>query len=672
MEHNPLVKPFDTPFESAPFSIIRPEHFVPALQENIKTALEEIEAIVSQKAVPTFENTIEALEQSGSFIGRNSSLLFNLNSAETSEALQKVTQQAAPLLTQFQNDVRLNTALFQRIKEVYENQAAFELTTEQKTLLEKEYKGFVRNGALLDEQAKTSLRTIDTELAQLSLTFGEHVLADTQAYTLHITDSEKLKGLPEAVIEMAESTAEQKQLEGWVFTLDYPSYVPFMTYAENRALRKEMSLAFGKRGFQNNAQNNEAIVLKIIHLRQQRALLLGYASHAAFVLEERMAQSEENVKHFLDQLREKAYPAASVEWQSLEAYAQEMYSWDKVEKWDTAYLAEKIKQRDYELDEQKLKVYFPLEKVVNGLFSIVEDLFGLRFKKSTQIDPYHSEVDVYEVSKNGTFYALLYTDFFPRPGKRNGAWMTKFRPQKEGQRPHISIVCNFTRPTQKLPSLLSFQEVTTLFHEFGHALHGMLANTKYSSLSGTSVYWDFVELPSQLMENWCYQPEALTRFAKHYQTDELIPEEMIAKIKKAAFFHQGLQTLRQLSFGYLDLSYHSQTAPQIKNIKAHEVEQISPLQFTPDTAENCLSTSFSHIFQGGYAAGYYSYKWAEVLDADAFELFIEKGIFNAETAQAFETHILSKGGTEHPMVLYKKFRGKEPDPGALLRRAGLV
>lgn len=672
MEHNPLVKPFDTPFESAPFSIIRPEHFVPALQENIKTALEEIEAIVSQKALPTFENTIEALEQSGSFIGRNRSLLFNLNSAETSEALQKVTQQAAPLLTQFQNDVRLNTALFQRIKEVYENQAAFELTTEQKTLLEKEYKGFVRNGALLDEQAKTSLRTIDTELAQLSLTFGEHVLADTQAYTLHITDSEKLKGLPEAVIEMAKSTAEQKQLEGWVFTLDYPSYVPFMTYAENRALRKEMSLAFGKRGFQNNAQNNEAIVLKIIHLRQQRALLLGYASHAAFVLEERMAQSEENVKHFLDQLREKAYPAASVEWQSLEAYAQEMYSWEKVEKWDTAYLAEKIKQRDYELDEQKLKVYFPLEKVVNGLFSIVEDLFGLRFKKSTQIDPYHSEVDVYEVSKNGTFYALLYTDFFPRPGKRNGAWMTKFRPQKEGQRPHISIVCNFTRPTQKLPSLLSFQEVTTLFHEFGHALHGMLANTKYSSLSGTSVYWDFVELPSQLMENWCYQPEALTRFAKHYQTDELIPEEMIAKIKKAAFFHQGLQTLRQLSFGYLDLSYHSQTAPQIKNIKAHEVEQISLLQFTPDTAENCLSTSFSHIFQGGYAAGYYSYKWAEVLDADAFELFIEKGIFNAETAQAFETHILSKGGTEHPMVLYKRFRGKEPDPGALLRRAGLV
>lgn len=672
MEHNPLVKPFDTPFESAPFSIIRPEHFVPALQENIKTALEEIEAIVSQKALPTFENTIEALEQSGSFIGRNSSLLFNLNSAETSEALQKVTQQAAPLLTQFQNDVRLNTALFQRIKEVYENQAAFELTTEQKTLLEKEYKGFVRNGALLDEQAKTSLRTIDTELAQLSLTFGEHVLADTQAYILHITDSEKMKGLPEAVIEMAKSTAEQKQLEGWVFTLDYPSYVPFMTYAENRALRKEMSLAFGKRGFQNNAQNNEAIVLKIIHLRQQRALLLGYASHAAFVLEERMAQSEQNVKHFLDQLREKAYPAASVEWQSLEAYAQEMYSWDKVEKWDTAYLAEKIKQRDYELDEQKLKVYFPLEKVVNGLFSIVEDLFGLRFKKSTQIDPYHSEVDVYEVSKNGTFYALLYTDFFPRPGKRNGAWMTKFRPQKEGQRPHISIVCNFTRPTQKLPSLLSFQEVTTLFHEFGHALHGMLANTKYSSLSGTSVYWDFVELPSQLMENWCYQPEALTRFAKHYQTDELIPEEMIAKIKKAAFFHQGLQTLRQLSFGYLDLSYHSQTAPQIKNIKAHEVEQISPLQFTPDTAENCLSTSFSHIFQGGYAAGYYSYKWAEVLDADAFELFLEKGIFNAETAQAFETHILSKGGTEHPMVLYKRFRGKEPDPGALLRRAGLV
>ena len=672
MENNPLVKPFYTPFESAPFSIIRPEHFVPALQDNIKIALDEIDEIVSQNGTPTFENTIEALENCGSFIGRNSSLLFNLNSAETSETLQNVTQQVAPLLTQFQNDVRLNTALFERIKKVYENQEVFELTIEQKTLLEKEYKGFVRNGALLDENNKAKLRSIDTELAQLSLKFGEHVLADTQAYMLQITDSKELNGLPEAVIEMAKSTAEEKKLEGWVFTLDYPSYVPFMTYAENRDLRKEMSLAFGKRGFQNNAQNNEAIVLKIIHLRQQRANLLGYESHAAFVLEERMAQSEENVKNFLDQLLEKAYPAASNEWQILKEYALENYSLEKVEKWDTAFLAEKIKQRDYDLDELELKVYFPLEKVLNGLFSIVEDLYGLQFKKSTQIETYHSEVDAYEVFKNSTFYALLYTDFFPRSGKRNGAWMTKFRPQKKGQRPHISIVCNFTRPTKKLPSLLTFQEVTTLFHEFGHALHGILANTQYSSLSGTSVYWDFVELPSQIMENWCYHPDALTRFGKHYQTDELIPEEFITKIKKVAFFHQGLQTLRQLSFGYLDLSYHSKNAPQIKNIKAHEVEQITPLQFTPDSIENCLSTSFSHIFQGGYAAGYYSYKWAEVLDADAFELFLEKGIFDSETAQAFETHILSKGGTEHPMVLYKRFRGKEPDPGALLRRAGLV
>ena len=546
------------------------------------------------------------------------------------------------------------------------------MSPEQLTLLEKEYKGFVRNGALLDSNAKEKLRGIDTALAQLSLSFGEHVLADTQAYQLHIEKEEDLKGLPDNSKEMAQQLAEQKGLKGWVFTLDYPSYVPFMTYSEDRELRKKLSLAFGKRGFQDNDQNNSEVILKIVKLRQERAQLLGYESHAAFVLEERMAQSEKNVQSFLDNLSEKAHPAAKKEWGTMETFALENLGIEKLEKWDTAFVAEKLKQAKFDLDEQKLKPYFPLDKVLKGLFEIVERLYGLSFYKTTEIDPYQEEVVVYEVNKNGEFHALLYTDFFPRPGKRNGAWMTSYRSQKSKQRPHVSIVCNFSRPTKTQPSLLTFQEVTTLFHEFGHALHGILANTTYSGLSGTSVYWDFVELPSQIMENWCYEPEALALFAKHYKTDKVIPQEYINKIKKASHFQQGLQTLRQLSFGYLDLSFHNKNASQIDNVKTHEKNQIESLQFTTDSPENCMSTAFSHIFQGGYAAGYYSYKWAEVLDADAFELFLEKGIFDSKTATSFLDNILSKGGTEHPMTLYKRFRGKEPDPSALLRRAGLI
>jgi Zn-dependent oligopeptidase len=385
-----------------------------------------------------------------------------------------------------------------------------------------------------------------------------------------------------------------------------------------------------------------------------------------------MAQSEKNLQSFLDNLSEKAHPAAKKEWDTMETFALENLGIEKLEKWDTAFVAEKLKQAKFDLDEQKLKPYFPLDKVLKGLFEIVERLYGLSFYKTTEIDPYQQEVVVYEVNKNEEFHALLYTDFFPRPGKRNGAWMTSYRSQKSKQRPHVSIVCNFSRPTKTQPSLLTFQEVTTLFHEFGHALHGILANTTYSGLSGTSVYWDFVELPSQIMENWCYEPEALALFAKHYETDKVIPQEYINKIKKASHFQQGLQTLRQLSFGYLDLSFHNKNASQIDNVKTHEKNQIESLQFTTDSPENCMSTAFSHIFQGGYAAGYYSYKWAEVLDADAFELFLEKGIFDSKTATSFLDNILSKGGTEHPMTLYKRFRGKEPDPTALLRRAGLI
>lgn len=670
---NPLLYSFGTPHQSAPFSEIKPEHFIPAIEKDIKASLLAIDKITDQTAQPTFDNTINTLQNIGQLLERNSAILFNLNSAETSEEIQKITQQASPILTKFQNDVRLNQILFERIKTIYENREKENLTTEQLTLLEKEFKGFVRNGALLSEDEKDILREIDTEKAQLSLSFGENVLADTNDFSLHVTDEKQLDGLPDQVKEMAAEIAKSKNKTGWVFTLDYPSYDPFMTYLEDRTLRREMSLAFGKRGFQKNDHNNSEIILKIIELRKKRAELLGYESHANFVLEERMAGSEENVNNFLEDLFNKALPAARKEWEQLESFAKENLNLNQLEKWDTAFVSEKLKQVQLDLDEQLLKPYFPLEKVKLGLFEIVGKLYGLSFKKNQDIEGYHEEVDVYEVfNSQGNFHALLYTDFFPREGKRNGAWMTSYRSQKKGQRPHISIVCNFSKPTASLPSLLTFQEVTTLFHEFGHALHGILADTTYGALSGTSVFWDFVELPSQIMENWCYEEEALKLFAKHYETDDVIPMKYIEKIKKVAHFQQGLQTLRQLGFGFLDLSYHNKKATEIKNIKEHEKKILDRVQFLDDYPENSTSTAFSHIFQGGYSAGYYSYKWAEVLDADAFELFLEKGIFDIETSKSFKENILSKGGTEHPMTLYKRFRGKAPDPKALLKRAGLV
>ena len=670
---NPLLGYFGTKHQSAPFTKTMPKHFIPAIEKDIQESLEAIDKITNQTSQPSFDNTIDALQNIGEFLERNSALLFNLNSAETTEEIQKITQQASPILTKFQNDVRLNQALFERIKIVYENRENENLTTEQLALLEKEFKGFTRNGALLSQDKKDILREIDTKKAQLSLRFGENVLADTNSFSLHVTEEKELKGIPDQVREMAADIAKSKNKTGWVFTLDYPSYVPFMTYLEDRSLRCKMSLAFGKRGFQENDHNNSEIILKLIELRKKRAELLGYESHASFVLEERMAGSEENVNNFLEDLYQKALPAAKKEWKEVEDFAKEKLNLDKIEKWDTAYVSEKLKQAQLDLNEQLLKPYFPLEKVKLGLFEIVGKLYGLSFKKNNDIEGYHEEVDIYEVfNSQGEYHALLYTDFFPREGKRNGAWMTSYRSQKKGQRPHISIVCNFSKPTASLPSLLTFQEVSTLFHEFGHALHGILADTTYGALSGTNVHWDFVELPSQIMENWCYEKEALKLFAKHYKTNEIIPMRYVKKIKKVAHFQQGLQTLRQLGFGFLDLSYHNKKATEIKDVKNHEKEILQRVQFLGDYPENCTSTAFSHIFQGGYSAGYYSYKWSEVLDADAFELFLEKGIFDLETSKSFKENILSKGGTEHPMKLYKRFRGKSPDPKALLKRAGLV
>lgn len=669
---NPLLVEFSTPFETLPFDQIKTKHFLPAIEIEIEKTKAEIDQITQNPASPSFANTIEAMEESGQRLGIISGALFNLNSAETSKSLQEATQKAAPILTALQNDIRLNEKLFKRIQKVYEQKDTFALTAEQKTLLEKEYKGFVRNGALLPEKKKEQLRAIDQELAQLGLRFGENVLEDSNAFSLHISHEKELSGLPQSALTMAKEMAKGKSLEGWLFTLDYPSYVPFMTYADNRELRKKMSLAFGRRGFQSNDHNNEEIIQSIVQLRYKRAQLLGYNSHAAFVLEERMAKDELTVRHFLNDLRDKAFPKAEKEWEEIKAFGQQKLGYKTVEKWDTAYISEKIKQARFSFNEEELKPYFALPKVTAGLFKIVERLYGLSFNLREDIPVYHPDVQAYEVTKDGVFHAVLYTDFHPREGKRNGAWMTSYRSQNHQDRPHVSIVCNFSPPTENTPALLTFNEVTTLFHEFGHALHGMLANTHYAALSGTSVYWDFVELPSQVLENWCYQAEALALFAQHYQTGELIPTHYIEKIIKAGQFQQGLQTLRQLSFGYLDLSWHSENSIDIQGIKAHEKSVMAPFQFTVDHQENCMSTAFSHIFQGGYAAGYYSYKWAEVLDADAFELFLEKGIFDTATAKAFHDHVLSKGGTEHPMTLYKRFRGQTPNPKALLKRAGLI
>ena len=672
-QENPLLEPFN----AAPFSKIENEHFKPAFQEAITKAKAEIDAITANEEAPTFENTLEALEFAGETLSRVSSIFFNLNSAETNEEIQQIAQEVSPWLSEFSNDLTLNEELFKRVKAVYEQKESLDLTVEQKTLLDKHYKSFTRNGANLPEDKKQKLREIDKELSKLSLSFGENVLAETNRYELHIEDESELKGLPESELENANLLAKAKGKSGYIFTLQYPSYIPFMKYAENRELRKKLAIAFGAKGFQNNEYDNQENVLKIAKLRHERANLLGFKTHAHFILEERMAKSPEKVNDFLNEMLEKAKPAAQKEFDELEQFAKELDGIDHLEKWDSAYYAEKLKQKRFQLDDEQLKPYFKLDNVIHGVFTVAKKLYDLHFKEVFDVDKYHEEVKTYEVyDGDHNFLALFYADFHPREGKRNGAWMTIYKDQKvkdgKNERPHVSNVCNFTRPTSKKPSLLTFNEVTTLFHEFGHALHGMLANSIYPSLSGASVYWDFVELPSQMLENWCYEPEALELFARHYETDEVIPMEMIEKIKKSANFHEGMQTVRQLSFGMLDMAWHAVDPSTINDVKANELKAFEATKLYPDVAENCMSTSFSHIFQGGYSAGYYSYKWAEVLDADAFAYFQEEGIFNKTVADKFKDHILSKGGTEDPMVLYKRFRGQEPNPEALLKRAGLI
>lgn len=674
---NPLLEKFNTPFETPPFHLIEPKHFLPAVKEAIEEAKAEIE-IIKKEENPDFVNIIEALDNCGSKLNIVTGIFFNLNAAETNAEIQKLAREISPIVTSHSNDILLDAVLFDKVKTVYQQKKDLQLDEEQTTLLEKTYKSFVRNGANLNEGDKERLREIDAELSQLGLKFGENVLEETNKFELVIEDEADMKGLPEGIIEAAAQTAVEKGKEGkWVFTLAYPSYVPFMTYADNRALRKEMFMAYNTKASKGDDLDNRDIIKNILSLKNARAKLLGYERYADFVLEERMAESAMKVLGFLDDLLEKSKPKAEKEVQELQEFGKNLDGIETLEKWDFAYYSEKLKKEKYNVDDELLKPYFQLEKVVQGVFETAGKLYDLKFVPNKDIPVYHPDVTAYEVTnKSGEHMAVFYADFFPRTGKRNGAWMTSFRGQKRNasaeQRPHVSIVCNFTKPTPTKPSLLTFNEVTTLFHEFGHALHGMLADGKYESLSGTSVYWDFVELPSQIFENWCYEKECLDLFAVHYQTGEKIPEDLIRKIKQAANFHQGYQTVRQISFALLDMNYHTADPSVIDDVFEFEQKAMEPTELLKPVEGTLMSSSFSHIFQGGYAAGYYSYKWAEVLDADAFELFLENGIFDKATADSFRMNILSAGGRTRPSELYKRFRGRDPEPGALLRRAGLI
>ena len=674
---NPLLADFTSPFETAPFHLLTNDHFLPAVKEAISLAKAEIENIKSEP-LPTFENTLEALDRSGKKLSVISSVFFNLNSAETNDEIQKLAREISPLLTEYSNDILLDKVLFQRVAQVFSDKENLNLSPEQTTLLEKTYKSFIRNGANLNEEDAAKLRKLDQELAQLSLRFGENVLAETNKYVHFVENETELEGLPDGIKEAAAQIASEKgQPEKWAFTLDYPSYIPALTYAKNRELRKTLFLAYNTKSSKGDELDNQETIKQILTLRNQRANLLGYASHANFILEERMAKSPKAVLDFLESLLEKAKPKAEKEVQEVADFAKKHDGLDHLERWDFAYYSELLKKEKYALDDELLRPYFKLENAIEGVFLTAGKLFGLTFQPNPDIPVYHPEVTAYEVKdREGKHLAVFYADFFPRAGKRNGAWMTSFRGQNTANgidhRPHISIVCNFTKPTKTKPSLLTFNEVTTLFHEFGHALHGMLARGTYESLTGTSVFWDFVELPSQIFENWCYEKECLDLFAKHYETGEKIPEELIAKIKNAANFQQGYMTMRQISFGLLDMAYHSKDPNSIADIGKFEKGVMEKTDLLPKVPGTMASTSFSHIFQGGYSAGYYSYKWAEVLDADAFELFLENGVFDSKTAFSFEKNILSAGGTEHPSILYKRFRGRAPKPDALLKRSGLA
>ena len=667
---------FQTPYNAAPFSRFAPTDYLPAIEKAIAKSLKEIDTIAHNPEVPTYMNTIQPLAYVGLELDRLTAMFFNLNSAETNETLQAEAQRISPLLTDYSNDIRLNEVLFKRVEAVYKTRNYLSASAEQHTLLEKTYKSFTRNGANLSSNDKEHLRRIDKELARLKLKFSENVLAETQHYQWVITHKEELSGLPDFVLEMLTTEAKKHHKEGWAITLDLPVYTAVMKYANNRELRRKLFIDYHSRCAGDSAYNNEANVLRIAELRAQRASLLGYPDYASLVLEERMAETSEKVMDFLNKLLAKAKPQAIKELEELKAFS----GLDDFQQWDFAYYAEKLKQQRYQIDDSLLKPYLSLDKAVEGMFAVAHKLYGLHFTLTDEVEKYHPEVQTYKVTDDkGEYLALFYTDFFPRTGKRNGAWMTSYKEQytdSEGKdsRPHISIVCNFTRPTASAPSLLTFNELTTLFHEFGHALHGMLSKVTYPSLSGTNVARDFVELPSQLMENWLDEREWLQSFAVHYQTGEALPEVLMERMERARHFLAGYAACRQLSFGYLDMAWHTITEPLAEGLDTKTFEDTAwqKAQLLPATPAPCqMSTSFGHIFSGGYAAGYYGYKWAEVLDADAFAAFQEEGIFSSKTAQRFRDCILSQGDREDAEVLYERFRGQAPSIEALLRRDGI-
>ena len=673
--NNPLLKPFQGVHGTPPFSAIRIEDYAPAFDQAMADARLEIKAITENPEAPTFANTIEALEFSGQKLGEISSIFFNLNESNTNDTMQQLSLELSPKLTEFHNDISLNPVLFERVRRVYEGRNTLQLTQEQAQLLEKTYKSFSRNGAALSDTDKETYRQLTSELAQLTLQFGQNVLAATNAYTLHLTDSAQLAGLPAYAVEGAAAEAKERGLEGWVITLQAPSMIPFMTYSPNRELKEQLWRAYNSR-CNGGEFDNTANIKRITELRLKLANLLGYDTYADYVLEERMAENTATVNEFLTQLQGKSIVAAHADVKTVSDYAHSQGADYELMPWDFGYWSEKLKEQRFQLSEEMTKPYFKLENVQRGVFMLAEKLYGLTFTENPAIDVYHPDVKAFEVKdSSGRFMAVLYMDYFPRASKRGGAWMTDFRGQSiqngKETRPLVSVVTNFTKPTDSLPSLLTFDEVTTLLHEFGHALHGMLAEGSYPSLTGTSVYWDFVELPSQLMENWATEKEFLDLWAVHYQDGNPIPAELVDRIKASKNYLAAYSHARQLSFGLDDMAWHSITAPVSEDVVTFERRAMQPVQVLPVVDGQCVSTSFSHIFAGGYAAGYYSYKWAEVLEADAFSLFREKGIFNREVANSFRTNILSKGGSEHPMTLYVRFRGHKPDVQALFDKMGI-
>lgn len=675
---NPLLEKFNNPFGAIPFDKIELKHFKPAIEKAIESGKKDIEKIKSNPEPANFNNTIEALERSAYLLGEVSSIFFNLNSANTSNEMQAIAQEISPLLTAFGNDVQLDLDLFNRVKIAHDTINTNDLTEEQAWLLDKTYKSFVRNGANLNDEDKELLRRISGELSVLTLKFSENLLKDSNAFELWLTDEKDLIGLPDSFIEASALLAKSKGKDkGWLITLDYPSYIPFMKYSENRELRQKLYLAFGSRGFHQNDYNNETVLKRIAELRHEKANLLGYKSHADFVLEERMAEAPKNVYELWDELLEPALPKAKEELAEIQKFADKVGGPSPILNWDFSFYSEQLKKEKFDINDELLKPYFKLENVIEGAFQTANKLYGILFKERFDIPLYHKDVRTFEVTdENGNFLALFYADFFPRESKRSGAWMTSFKGQNKydgtEQRPHVAIVCNFTKPIESQPSLLTFNEVTTLFHEFGHALHGMFANGYYESLSGTNVYWDFVELPSQLMENWCYEKECLNLFAKHYETNEIIPMALIQKIKDSVNFLSAYQTVRQVGLGQLDMAWHHLKTIPTDSVYEFEKKATQKTSLFPEQKETVTSTAFSHIFAGGYSAGYYSYKWAEVLEADAFEMFKEKGIFNKEVANSFKNNVLSRGGSTHPMKLYVAFRGKKPTSQALLKKSGLL